>query len=305
MSHFEPFSPIASLSDANCDVGHLDSFEPIKIPDLCSNEFSGMSDVDSCVDNNPDNVCSADKLNSATQTIVNDDKSGGEVAQLGPHDSAAASSPTTSAAAIDSNVPTCRSPPRSPPPVNRHVPPAPSSWTTTTGHVQCNYCTADFPHTVLNCPWRAPCCCCGGKHKQVRCLCSSCTEARIARARDKAAKAAKTAPYLARGDTVPITVSQPASVHPAGSPQSPVHLDDKTHVGARERAHAEQTLPFDPNGDTVRGDHDPDDGTDADDKPDTQDDDSPPPDTSDFRVGMRVRLTRAAIEHRGLNYDWS
>ena len=64
MSHFEPFSPIASLSDANCDVGHLDSFEPTKIPDLCSNEFSGMSDVDSCVDNNPDNVCSADKLNS-------------------------------------------------------------------------------------------------------------------------------------------------------------------------------------------------------------------------------------------------
>ena len=81
---------------------------------------------------------------------------------------------------------------------------------------------------------------------------------------------------------MPITVSQPASVHPAGNPQSPVHLDENTNVGARERAHAEKTLPFDPNGDTVRGDHDPDDGTDADNKPDTQDDDSPPPDTSAF-----------------------
>ena len=74
MSHFEPFSPIASLSDANCDVGHLDSFEPIKIPDLCTNEFSGMSGVDSCVDLTPANVCSADKLNSATQAIATDGK---------------------------------------------------------------------------------------------------------------------------------------------------------------------------------------------------------------------------------------
>ena len=80
---------------------------------------------------------------------------------------------------------------------------------------------------------------------------------------------------------------------------------DQTNVDARERAHAEQTLPFDPNGDTDRGDRDPDQETNAGQQPDTQDDDSPPPDTSAFRVGMRVRLTRAAIEHRDPDYDWS